>query len=108
MNANFNDKLSAALLCSCLLASPAALASSEKLEISGFGRVIAGFTDDADVSFEGYENELSFQEQTLLALQVDYHLLDNLTITSQLLAHTNSERDSGVEWLYASYVPHNN
>ena len=83
MNANFNDKLSAALLCSCLLASPAALASSEKLEISGFGRVVAGFTDDADVSFEGYENELSFQEQTLLALQVDYHLryqsnMDNL------------------------------
>lgn len=63
MNAKLNDKLSAALLCSCLLASPAALASSEKLELSGFGRVVAGFTDDADVSFEGYENELSFQDR---------------------------------------------
>ena len=108
MNANFNHKLTAAVFCSCLLVSSAALASSEKLEISGFGRVVAGFTDDPDVSFEGYENELSLKEQTLLALQVDYHLLENVSITSQLLAHTNSERDSGVEWLYVSYIPHNN
>lgn len=108
MSSTFRNRVSGATLCAGLLASSTALASSDKLEISGFGRIVAGFIDDPSVSFEGYENEVSFNEQTLLALQADYHLLDNLMITSQVLAHTNSERDSGVEWFYASYVPHNN
>ena len=79
--------------------------ADDKLEITGFGRIVAGAIDDPNVSFEGYEDDISFEEQTLVALQLDYQLLDKLTVTTQLLAHTNSERDSGVEWLYASYKP---
>lgn len=108
MKAKLTYAMSGALLSTCLLTVHDAVANGDKLEISGFGRIVAGVTDDANVSFEGYENSVSLSEQTLLALQVDYHLLDSVTITSQVLAHTSSERDSGVEWLYASYVPHSN
>ena len=79
--------------------------AEEKLAISGFGRLVAGYLDDNNVSFEGYTNELTFSEQSLLALQADYHLTDTVTITTQLLAHSNNERESGLEWLYLSYEP---
>lgn len=104
-----NERLVSGVALICLgLVSAAANAENGKLELSGFGRIVAGFIDDPNVSFEGYENRVSLNEQTLLALQADYHLLDNLTITTQALAHTSSERDSGIEWLYVSYVPHSN
>lgn len=104
-----NKRVASGVALVCLgLVSASASAESDKLELSGFGRIVAGFIDDPNVSFEGYENRVSLNEQTLLALQADYHLLDNLTITTQVLAHTSSERDSGIEWLYASYIPHSN
>ena len=103
-----NTLLTASLLSLGLVFSSNACSADSKLEISGFGRLVAGSTDDSSVTFEGYENRVSFSEQSLIALQADYHVFDNVTITSQLLAHTNSERDSGIEWLYVSYVPKSN
>ncbi|MFS1704511.1 hypothetical protein [Alteromonas sp. AMM-1] len=82
--------------------------ADEKLNISGFGRLVAGYLDDNNVSFEGYTNELTFSEQSLLAIQADYQLTDTVSVTSQLLAHNNAERDSGIEWFYLSYQPNAN
>ncbi|GGF73656.1 porin [Alteromonas lipolytica] len=97
-------RVTGAALLTVSLFSPAVMAS-DKLEISGFGRIVAGYLDDPNVEFEAYTNQVSFTEQSLLALQADYHLLDNLTVTAQLLAHSSNERDSGLEWLYVSYAP---
>lgn len=82
--------------------------ANEKLELSGFGRLVAGYLDDNKVTFEGYTNELTFSEQSLLAIQADYHVTDTVTVTTQLLAHNSAERDSGIEWFYLSYQPNAN
>lgn len=72
---------------------------------SGFGRVVAGYLDDDAVTFEGYKSSWNVSEQSLLALQLDYQATDTISFTTQLLAHSSSERDSGIEWLYVTYQP---
>jgi len=80
---------------------------TENLELSGFARVIGGYLDHDERQFEGYTNEVSFAEQSLVAVQPTYHFTDKFSVTSQVLAHSSSDRDSGVEWLYLSYQPDN-
>jgi len=78
---------------------------TDNLEVSGFARVIGGYLDHDDRRFEGYTDEVSFGEQSLVAVQPTYSFNDKLSVTSQLIGHTNSDRDSGVEWAYLSYQP---
>jgi hypothetical protein len=76
---------------------------TEDFEVSGFARVVGGYLDDADLNFEGYSNELSFSEQSLIAVQGEYAITPKLTLAAQLLAHSGEDRDSGIEWLYLNY-----
>ena len=98
--------LLAALLLSTAIPA-AAMDVTDKFEFSGFARIAAGFLDHPDRNLEGYSNDISATEQSLIAIQPTYHFTDSLSLTGQLLAHSNSERDSGVEWLYLSYRPDN-
>lgn len=88
------------------LTLPDALASEESsLEFSGFARVIAGYLDTDQAYFEGYEDELTFTEKSLVGFQADYAVTDEISLSGQLLLHTDSEHQSGLEWLYLSYDP---
>lgn len=78
---------------------------SENLDISGFARGVVGFLDHNTRSFEGYTDEFSIVEQSLIALQPTYTFNDQFSLTSQLIAHASDDRDSGIEWLYLSYQP---
>lgn len=77
----------------------------ERVEFSGFARIVAGYLDEEAASFEGYDDNISLSEQSLLGLQADIHLTDTLTVATQLLAHSSEERKSGIEWLYLNYEP---
>jgi len=79
--------------------------ANDKLELSGFTRVVLGYLDDSDASYLGYENNFSLSQQSLIAIQADYQILDNLSLTGQVIGHSGKERDSGVEWLYLTYNP---
>lgn len=78
---------------------------SDNLDISGFARGVAGYLDHSGRSFEGYTDELSIVEQSLIAIQPTYTFNDKFSLTSQLIAHVGDDRDSGIEWLYLSYQP---
>jgi hypothetical protein len=80
----------------------------ERIEFSGFGRVVAGYLDESKAAFQEYENEVDLSQQSLIALQTDFKISNSLSISSQLLAHSSEERESGVEWLYLSYQPNDN
>jgi hypothetical protein len=97
-----------ALITAVALPSTAFADISDRIEISGFGRLIGGYLDDSDAKYEGYSNHLSFSQQSLFALQGDLEISETLSISAQLLAHSSSERDSGIEWLYLSYQPNQN
>ncbi|WP_158768323.1 hypothetical protein [Paraglaciecola sp. L1A13] len=88
--------------------APAVHAEDEdKLQFSGFARVIMGYLDDKNVEYVGYDNSVSFDQQSLLGLQADYQLNEDFSFTGQLVGHTGSQRDSGLEWLYLTYKPNN-
>lgn len=94
-----------AALCTALPAS--AYQVTDSLEVSGFARAIAGYLDHDSRRVEGYTDEFSITEQSLVAIQPTYSFSDKFSVTSQLIAHASDERDSGVEWLYLSYQPDN-
>lgn len=75
------------------------------VEFSGFARIVAGYLDEDDATFLGYDNSLNFDQQTLIGLQADYQINDNLSVTGQAVARTGDDKDSGIEWLYLTYSP---
>ncbi|MEQ5809096.1 hypothetical protein J3369_16955 [Alteromonas sp. NFXS44] len=92
-----------------LLFSPCNNASDDvPVEFSGFARVVAGYLDTDQAYFEGYENKVSFSEKSLLGLQADYALTGTVSVSGQVLLHSDESRGSGLEWLYLSYEPNAN
>jgi hypothetical protein len=77
----------------------------DALQISGFARIVLGALDECEASYLGYDNSLSFDQQSLIALQADYQLNKTFSVTGQIIGHTNDQRESGVEWLYLTYQP---
>lgn len=95
-------------LCMYLTATGISAQEAERFALSGFARVIGGGVDTSDAYFEGYDNSISFSEKSLIGVQADYRLSETLSASAQLLLHSDSNRDSGVEWAYLAYEPVNN
>jgi len=98
----------ATVLCSLAAPSFASTALSERIEFSGFGRLIGGYLDEKSVEYDGYSDNLSLSQQSLFALQTDVTVTEKLSLSAQLLAHSSEKRESGIEWLYLSYEPTQN
>lgn len=70
--------------------------------------MVAGYLDTDQAYFEGYGNKVSFSEKSLLGLQADYALTGTVSVSGQVLLHSDESRGSGLEWLYLSYEPNAN
>ena len=81
--------------------------TEDKLQLSGFARVILGYLDDENAEYVGYDNSISANQQSLLGLQAEYLFNDELSVTGQVVGFTDDQRNSGLEWLYISYSPSN-
>lgn len=88
-----------------LSTSLANAATPNPLEFSGFARVIMGYLDDENAEYVGYDNSLSIDQQSLLGLQADYRLSEEIAFTGQVVGYTDDQRSSGLEWLYLTYTP---
>ena len=60
---------------------------SERVQFSGFARLVGGYLDAGEVHYQGYNDTLSLGQHSLLALQTDVELTETLSFTTQLLAH---------------------
>jgi len=80
---------------------------NDKLELAGFARAVAGYLESDGDILNNYQDEVTLGEQSLLALQPTFRFNEQLSVTGQFLAHSNSDRESGTEWLYLSYRPGN-
>ena len=78
---------------------------SERVRFSGFARLVGGYLDVEDVHYQGYNDAISFGQNSLFALQTDTELTETLSFTTQLLAHASAARESGVEWAYLTWRP---
>ena len=79
--------------------------TEDALQLSGFARVVLGHLDETHATYLGYDDGLSLSQQSLIGLQADYQIFDQLSVTGQFIGHSGDERGSGVEWLYLTYEP---
>jgi hypothetical protein len=86
-----------------LICCPPIHAADNEIEVSGFARVVAGYLDDKNADYLGYNNTISIDQQSLFGLQLEWPMSSKLSVTTQLLAHSSDRRDSGAEWLYLTY-----
>lgn len=97
-------KLSALSLCAGLVVPITAHALDvDSIDINGFGSIIGSMTGDEDESIYGIDNDFSFQNESLFALQVGSRLSDKWSATAQVLARGQDSFDPTFEWAYLAY-----
>ncbi|MBB6523255.1 hypothetical protein [Pseudoteredinibacter isoporae] len=77
---------------------------------NGFLSVAGGVVFDEDENFRvnngtfaGYDDDVSFKPDTLVALQAGVDLAEGLSVTAQLVGKGNDDFDANFEWAYLSY-----
>jgi len=91
-----------ALSTSCLMFT--SLISHAQVEFQGFASFVGGMTlDSDDDSYQGYENKLEYDKNSLYALQASSNLGDGLSVTGQLIARGAENYKPEFEWMYMSY-----
>jgi hypothetical protein len=79
------------------------LTAQADVRINGFANLIAGMTTSSDESVYGYDDKLSFSEESLFAVQVSADINSKMTATAQLVARGSEDYNPDFEWAYLSY-----
>lgn len=97
------------IICS-LGASASVFASdtADNFHVSSFGRIVAGTIDTDKANFHGYDDNISLKTNSLLGIQLNAEATDYLSFTAQGVFRTNEDKDSELDWLYATIQPKNN
>ncbi len=88
---------------STLYSGISAAYDADEISINGFGSVVAGQTLDNDESIYGYDNDLSFQQESRFAIQVAAPIGEKFSATAQIMARGDDGFDPKFEWAYVSY-----
>ena len=75
--------ITAALLTLALFTSFAIADTHRDLTFSGFARVVGGQLSTSEASYANYDNSWSFSEDSLIALQADYAINSQFSISAQ-------------------------
>ena len=94
------------LICTLMFFNQASLAMETSL--SGYARIVSGIIDDSNVRYHGYDDQLAIDQDSLIGLQTQLKINEYLSATALGIAHSNSDLDSGIEWLYFNYRPSSN
>lgn len=78
-------------------------AVSAEIKFRGFGSFVGGTTLASDEVLYSYDDEFDFQEDSLIALQVETALSDKTNAVMQLLARGNGDYEPKIEWAYLSH-----
>ena len=80
----------------------ATFATQAEVRINGFANLTGGITSSDD-TFYRYDDEISFREESLLAIQISGDVNDKMTATGQIVARGRDDFDADFEWAYLSY-----
>ena len=95
------------IFASTLLLGVTSLATASDLRISGFANITAGTSNDEDAPYGMYDENISFKPDSLVGIQFQKSLDDNLSFTTQLTSRGMNNYDSRIEWAYLSYHMNN-
>ncbi|MBH0043054.1 porin [Pseudoalteromonas sp. SWXJZ10B] len=93
-------KLSVAVAVCAVLASSYA---SAEVRINGFASIVGGKSLDSDSTLYGYDDDISFKNESKFALQLSADLHEKLTATAQIIARGEDDFDATFEWAYITY-----
>ena len=93
-------KLSVAVAICAALASSYA---SAEVRINGFASIVGGKSLDSDQTLYGYDDDISFKNESKFALQLSADLQEKLTATAQIIARGEDDFDATFEWAYVTY-----
>ena len=74
-----------------------------EIRFNGFATFATGLTGGSDESLYGYDDSLSFKENSIFGLQVSSDLGDGLDATVQIKAEGSDDWDTVFEWAYIGY-----
>lgn len=78
-------------------------ASQAAVDINGFASIKGGMALGNSDELYGYDDDFSFKNESLAALQVKSDLGDKLSVTAQLLGRGANDWDVKFEWAFLSY-----
>ncbi|WP_193049341.1 porin [Pseudoalteromonas undina] len=93
-------KLSVAVAICCALATSNA---SAEVRINGFASIVGGKSLDSDQTLYGYDDDISFKNESVFALQLTADLQEKLSATAQIVARGENDFDADFEWAYITY-----
>ena len=93
-------KLSVAVAICCALATSNA---SAEVRINGFASIVGGKSLDSDQTLYGYDDDISFKNESVFALQLTADLQEKLSATAQIVARGENDFDADFEWAYLTY-----
>jgi hypothetical protein len=77
------------------------------VRINGFANFIGGISNTEGSPY-GYEEEVSFSEESLFAIQISGDINDKMTATGQLVARGEDDYSPDFEWAYLTYAATDN
>lgn len=83
------------------------LTAQADVRINGFANFIGGITS-SDESLYGYNDDISFSEESLFAIQVSGDINDKMTATGQIVARAENDYNPDFEWAYVTYAATDN
>jgi hypothetical protein len=81
----------------------ASFTTQAEVRINGFANLVAGMTTSSDDSLYGYDDNVSFNEDSLFAIQVSGDINSKMTATGQLVARGSNDYSPDFEWAYITY-----
>ncbi|KTF16250.1 porin [Pseudoalteromonas sp. H105] len=93
-------KLPIAIALCAALASTTTIA---EVRINGFASIVGGKTMDDNTTLYGYDNDISFKNESVFALQLSADLQDKLSATAQIVARGENDFNAEFEWAYLTY-----
>lgn len=73
------------------------------IRFNGFATIAAGATTSSNDTLYGYDSDIDFKNNSLIALQATSSLGDGLGVTAQIIARGENDWDPKFEWAYVSY-----
>lgn len=77
--------------------------ANAEVRINGFANFTAGIAASDD-SLYGFDDTVSFSEQSLFAIQVSGDINEKMSATGQIVARGEQDYEAGFEWAYITYA----
>jgi hypothetical protein len=87
----------------CIALLTFALPSLAEVKFQGFASFVGGATLDSDETYNGYEDKIEYDKNSVYGLQAVSDLGDGLKATGQIVARGSENYKPEFEWMYMTY-----